>query len=414
MLTSALYFALGMATAGLLALMLAPFFWRRAVRSTRTKIERAVPRTMADIRADKDQLRAEFAMSTRRLELSVERLREKAGEHLVEISDKRDLIHRLADEQGKRVEAISELERREAELAAHLQKREERLSDAASELATLRATLADRARALAELEAAARRATETSEEKTVEIVAKGTEIDNLRDQLAAARTRLTAAEVDHARTEAALAETVAGRSIDAEKMDGLERRLGRVEAERKERLAEIDARERTIDRLTAELALKSTTLDGIGQRLAEAEGAVAEASATAAQLALALKEAGERDRALEMSGAVAGIEAERDALFAELELLKEAHDRVSAENAELRRIAGEDWEAERLENATLRERITDIAGQVARLTRSYRGEMGLAELAALAAAEGPGRAAEPNRTLADRIAALQRSAGNEP
>ena len=52
-----------------------PAVWRRAVRLTKKRIEAATPMTMAEFRADKDQLRAEFALSTRRLEMNVEALR---------------------------------------------------------------------------------------------------------------------------------------------------------------------------------------------------------------------------------------------------------------------------------------------------------------------------------------------------
>ena len=81
-----MYFALGLLTAGLLAVLVTPAIWRRATRLTRQRIERSVPMTLAEIEADKDQLRAEFAMSTRRLEMSIERLREKTTEQIIEIN----------------------------------------------------------------------------------------------------------------------------------------------------------------------------------------------------------------------------------------------------------------------------------------------------------------------------------------
>ena len=80
-----MYFALGLLTAGLFAVLVTPAIWRRAMRLTRQRIERSVPMTLAEIEADKDQLRAEFAMSTRRLEMGTERLREKTTEQVIEI-----------------------------------------------------------------------------------------------------------------------------------------------------------------------------------------------------------------------------------------------------------------------------------------------------------------------------------------
>ncbi len=60
-----MYFVLGLlVSAGLVALTIMPAVWRRAVRLTKKRIEAATPMTMAEFRADKDQLRAEFALST--------------------------------------------------------------------------------------------------------------------------------------------------------------------------------------------------------------------------------------------------------------------------------------------------------------------------------------------------------------
>ncbi len=53
-----LYFVLGFFVAGLLALMVSPVIWNRAVELIRQKIESSVPLSINEIQADKDQLRA--------------------------------------------------------------------------------------------------------------------------------------------------------------------------------------------------------------------------------------------------------------------------------------------------------------------------------------------------------------------
>jgi hypothetical protein len=50
---------------------------------------------MAEIQADKDLLRAEFAMSMRRFDLTVEQLKNKLTNQLVELGKKSDIINRL-------------------------------------------------------------------------------------------------------------------------------------------------------------------------------------------------------------------------------------------------------------------------------------------------------------------------------
>src|SRR5262245_19413498 len=77
-----MYFGIGFLMASLLGLVLIPLVHNRAVRLTMRRLEAATPISLAEIQADKDQLRAEFAMSTRRLELSVEQMKVKTTSQL--------------------------------------------------------------------------------------------------------------------------------------------------------------------------------------------------------------------------------------------------------------------------------------------------------------------------------------------
>jgi Tfp pilus assembly protein PilV len=74
--------ALGFLAASLLALVVITFVHNRAERLTVRRIEASTPLSIEEIRADKDQLRAEFAMSTRRLEFNIEQLRAKTASQL--------------------------------------------------------------------------------------------------------------------------------------------------------------------------------------------------------------------------------------------------------------------------------------------------------------------------------------------
>jgi chromosome segregation ATPase len=65
----AMIFALGFLVAGLMALAFAPVFWRRALRLSRRRLEAQVPLSVAEILADRDHLRAAFAVEQRRLEM---------------------------------------------------------------------------------------------------------------------------------------------------------------------------------------------------------------------------------------------------------------------------------------------------------------------------------------------------------
>lgn len=87
--------ALGFLIGCLLALVLAPPLWNRAVRLTTRRLEATMPISLADIQADKDQLRAEFAIELRKLEVSLEKAKEKAARELIEANKRRVEIQML-------------------------------------------------------------------------------------------------------------------------------------------------------------------------------------------------------------------------------------------------------------------------------------------------------------------------------
>ena len=68
MIESIMYFGIGFLLAALSVLIVAPLVHDRAVRLTMRRVEATIPLSMAELQADKDLQRAEFAMSTRRLE----------------------------------------------------------------------------------------------------------------------------------------------------------------------------------------------------------------------------------------------------------------------------------------------------------------------------------------------------------
>lgn len=102
--------ALGFLIGCLLALVLAPPLWNRAVRLTTRRLEATMPISLADIQADKDQLRAEFAIELRKLEVSLEKAKEKAARELIEANKRRVEIQMLQSELGNAKGQIQENE----------------------------------------------------------------------------------------------------------------------------------------------------------------------------------------------------------------------------------------------------------------------------------------------------------------
>src|SRR5260370_837086 len=98
---------IGFLVAGLLVVGVIPLVHARAVRLTMRRLEALTPLSMAEIQADKDRLRAEFAMSTRRLEMSVEQMKAKTTSQLVEIGKKSEEVGRLKLELAEKSAALS-------------------------------------------------------------------------------------------------------------------------------------------------------------------------------------------------------------------------------------------------------------------------------------------------------------------
>ncbi|MCO5059982.1 MAG: hypothetical protein M9905_19335, partial [Rhizobiaceae bacterium] len=189
MIQSILFFSLGFLCAGFLALMVAPAIWRRAVLLTRRRIEASVPLTLNEIEADKDRMRAEFAMSTRRLEMSIKTFKEKAASQIIEINRNREELRALAEERGEKDRSLSELEAKSGELRAELRRREEELQRASERLADANKKLEERALELEELGRLYEDASFSSSSRQIELVARETEVEKLAGDISGLRNQ---------------------------------------------------------------------------------------------------------------------------------------------------------------------------------------------------------------------------------
>jgi chromosome segregation ATPase len=149
MIESIMCFGIGFLFAALSVLVVVPLVHGRAVRLTARRLEGTIPSSMAEIQADKDLLRAEFAMSTRRLEMNVEQLQTRNASQLAELGKKGDAINRLKIELGALRDQLLAAEQELVVKAFGVREAGRALSDKDSELAKLagqldeRSTLAD-------------------------------------------------------------------------------------------------------------------------------------------------------------------------------------------------------------------------------------------------------------------------------
>jgi len=99
MIFPAMMFLLGFVCAALLAWLIVPPLVRSASRNARKK--QKIPKGIKQALADKDRLRAEFALSLCKAEHRIEKLKSRAHDQLVEIAARDARIGALKKEMGK-------------------------------------------------------------------------------------------------------------------------------------------------------------------------------------------------------------------------------------------------------------------------------------------------------------------------
>jgi chromosome segregation ATPase len=406
-----MYFGIGFLVAALIGLVVVPLVHGRAVRLTMRRLEAATPLSMAEIQADKDQLRAEFAMSTRRLEMSVEQLKAKSTNQLAELGKKGDAINRLKIELGEKTATIFALEARDKALRDQLRATEE-------EFAVKTSTMLEAQRALSEKEAELKRMvdqlddrSQTADAQKVEIVALKAQVEALKERLDGASHELRAVEDRRDAERVELRAATQELAEERGKVENLGRRVGELEQQLVAQTTEAEILGRRAHDLEARLAEQTRLLTESEFELKQLRSAMDVARRTEADLRTAIAELDGRSSATSQK-----LKSENAQLSAELERTREERDRAARDLANMKREAEENWASERVENALLRERINDVAAEVARLASALEGPNSTID--AILATEGARDRAAPvalseapvSGNLADRIRALQTQA----
>lgn len=411
-----MYFGIGFLVAALVGLVVIPLVHGRAVRLTMQRLEAATPLSMAEIQADKDQLRAEFAMSTRRLEMSVEQLKNKTTSQLAEIGKKGDSINRLKIELGEKTATIFALEARDKALRDQLRSTED-------EIAAKTGAMHDAQRALSDKEAEVAKAISEVDEQSsfadaqkVEIVALKTQVEALKDRLTAAGKDVRDAEDRREAERVELKAATLELEEERGKVENLGRRVGELEQSLAAQSAEAEVLGRRAAELDARLGEQSRLLTEAEFELKQLRGNIEAAHKTENDLRAAIAEIDDRSNSVSEQ-----LNAEKTQLQSELGRTKDERDRLARELGNIKRETEEAWASERVENALLRERINDVAAEVARLASALEGPNSPID-AILAAETVRGRTSAPESTngetsngeastangnLADRIRALQ-------
>lgn len=330
-----MYFALGVLVAGLLALIILPAVWRRAVRLTKKRIEAATPMTMAEFRADKDQLRAEFALSTRRLEMNVEALRRRLADQLRDINRKKSELGGIKGERDTHLQIVKELEEREAEARRRILELEKEGADLAQKL-----RMRDR------------------------------ELGEKASQLEAAREAI--------RGNAPRAFALDGKALTGNYNEDIDELLQRIEIERK-RAEFLETQNRSLiaqledsDRRQAESV---ASVAQIREQLARQDDSRTEAQSELVAAEVRIADAENRVSTIlaETSRLVVDGEQRHDMLLAEKLGLEEQMAELRAKVSGVEATVMADWDSDRIEQSHLRERLNDIASDVSRIVYALEG-----------------------------------------
>ena len=95
MIQSALFFIFGVLVTVFVVVLLGPSVWRRAFFLARRQVQAELPITLAEIRADRDGLRAEHAVEASRLEQLLRLERQKTAEQKVTLARKYEELKRI-------------------------------------------------------------------------------------------------------------------------------------------------------------------------------------------------------------------------------------------------------------------------------------------------------------------------------
>src|SRR5688572_13955451 len=255
-----MFFGIGFLAASLFGLVIIPFVHNRAVRLTMRRLEAATPLSMAEIQADKDQLRAEFAMSTRRLEMSVDQLKARTTSQLADLGKKTEAITRLKAELGEKSATIFALEAREKALKDQLHVTEDELATKTSNLRDAERILAEKEEELARLSGNLSEKTATSDGQRVEIVALKTQVDNLKDRVSGLERDVKDTEGRLAREKQAHEDVNKELTDERTKVENLGARVAQLERQLAAQTSEAEALSRRVADLEARLTDQTRTL----------------------------------------------------------------------------------------------------------------------------------------------------------
>ncbi len=275
---------LGAVVVALFGLLLIPAIHNRAERLAKRRAEALFPLSIAELTAEKDHLRAEFAVMQRRIERKAEEALAYKAQSMEELGRRTVRIEALETTLAERDQHISTLQTDLADARHQLGRTEEELAGAKVTLAATRETLA---------------AVENAHRRTLEeLSATRADLDRTHGQLSATRAELTRTQERFASLEAAYAD---------------------LDFRHTETLRDLDAKRITISDLDTRLTAQTVRGDEFERALSDRHGELSDERRRLADLARNLL--AEQERGLMLDQRVRELEGERERQAVEIQAL---------------------------------------------------------------------------------------------
>ena len=400
-----MYLAIGFLVSMLCGLMIVPLVHNRAVRLTTRRLEAATPLSMAEIQADKDQLRAEFAMSARRLEMSVDQLKNKTTSQLAELGKKTDAINRMKIELGEKNATIFALEAREKAVKDQMRATEEEFNAKTEALRAAEQALTDKQGELAKINHELSDRSMVADTRQVELVAVRTQIEQLKGRVGDAEKEFAATQArltqERTESESATRELSEARG----RVETLSQRVNDLDRQLIVQVKEAEMLGNRVNDLETRLATQ-------GKLLAEREfenNQLKQSTNTAERIMMELRNEIATMSSGGSSAAIEKLRTEKAAVEEQLRLARDERGKLQRDINAIQQQAESSWATERMEKALLRERINDIAAEVAKLAIQLEGPNSAIE--AMLAAE-PMVPSKPAPKAANGVAANSTATGS--
>jgi hypothetical protein len=416
---SAMLVALGFLGASLLGLLVASAFWSRAVRLTTARIKQSMPVSEPEIKADRDRLRAEYAIKVHKLEKQLEQAKLSSARQVIEINRRDASISTLeTDLMQLKVDVEENQNARrvlEQTVADRLPKVEARLGEA-------KRLLFNRDREIAELTAGAKRHKLALEEASSINAQQTAEISRLATTVTTRGGRSRGGDARQDGEVALQGEIEALRTKTRDQaalIDRLQRRLGPsytlAAPANGSASDDIDRARKDLSEAEATLgAVRGGPLEGDALRAAQErevrslKGKIEDQAGEIARLRAALQVFEQRDEASDAKGSKIALRARLGSAQAQADQqaatigqlrteLAATHERLARQAAhfmrELRRVGGGTIQTTGQPRHALRG--AERQRLVERAIQSEAQSERTVATASIAAAEEPARAAEP-------------------